>query len=237
VYRENGKCIVDTNTEEDDGIYFEINHEKISLDYLIKLWADHDSRVAIFCGITGKKKNYGMQRGTPEKSCETCGHNNNEELNKRGGLEICEVCGNGKSEWRSISAPPSYLRKSSMCDWHHDSIQRFGALFDEFEKKHANSDQAIDKRLSELETFHRNMKGMICNCPVNTLGDFDKRIQECEERTRVYPLRNRLQLKIEELKQKVKALEDQHRIPFPDPEKYELVDLGVHGKIYIRKVK
>jgi hypothetical protein len=62
----------------------------------------------------------------------------------------CETCG-------PIPAPPSYLRKSSMCDWHHDSIQRLGALFDELEKKHANSDQVIDKRLSDLEDQHRDI--------------------------------------------------------------------------------
>jgi hypothetical protein len=74
VYRKNGKCVVDTNCDEDDGIYFEINHEKISLAYLLKLWAAHDYGVSVVEKVTGKKKNYGMECGAPEKTCDTCGH-------------------------------------------------------------------------------------------------------------------------------------------------------------------
>jgi len=42
-----------------------------------------------------------------------------------------------------------------------------------------------------------------------------------------------LSKQVTELQEKVKALEDQHREP--DPEKYECIDLGLGGKIYIPK--
>jgi hypothetical protein len=59
---------------------------------------------------------------------------------------------------------------------------------------------------------------------------------DCERRRHVTSI-SILDKKVQELQNRVKALEDQHRAPFPDPEKYELLDLGVHGKTYIRKVK
>jgi len=35
IYRKNGKCVVDTNTEEDENIFFEINNKSVSLKDVI----------------------------------------------------------------------------------------------------------------------------------------------------------------------------------------------------------
>lgn len=100
------------------------------------------------------------------------------------------------------------------------------------ESKNDPRHDSVYQRLEKLETFKKTMENTFCNCPVKDFPDFDKRIKECEERTRAYPERNRWQLKLDEhehrldehsdfnkhifldlnaLGKKVKALEDQHR--------------------------
>ena len=68
------------------------------------------------------------------------------------------------------------------------------------------------KKVEELNQKFKAIEDTFCNCPVPRFESFEKRIRECEERTRAYPERNRWQLLLEQLEERVKVLEDVWRL-------------------------
>jgi len=86
----------------------------------------------------------------PEKSCETCGHK--PAFGSPTPLAVhCLICKDGCSQWEKIVVAD---QKKSMCDWHHDSINRLGLLFDE-----------LGRKVKALEDRHREIPKVISICP------------------------------------------------------------------------
>jgi hypothetical protein len=97
------------------------------------VWASREDLVNIHKLLTDHLKK------SPEKTCDTCSH---KPLAPFELSSFCFCCID-LNHWAAFAkevkqespVPPSYFCKSSMCEWHHDSIQRLGKLFDKLEKK------------------------------------------------------------------------------------------------------
>jgi len=185
VSRSNGKRVVDTNTQEDEGISLDINGERISLENFLNRWEK-----------------------TTKDPCKTCVFHKSDRLVQR-----CFACFN-YALWTPRSEPS---------DPKHDSVyQRLEAL----EKKHANSDQMIDKRLTKLEDQILRLNNVIGYVP-----ELVEKVKELELHNGLLtdPKIERLERARDLLVGRVKELEDQQKVT--------CIDLGpIYGKIYIPKL-